>query len=252
MKDLLEKIVLNSINTLKDEMVNVLQEAGKSLQTSQIAARDGTNSLHHQDQLQLQEQPQRSTIDVGEKSDEGCNAAGDNTNEPNDHLWGESSSSISTIAGKTGDVERIVLTVKPQPQQEKSYPKPKKDSNAESAGDGGNMNDASKDSSAAGGSGSGGTFVNPNAIPTINAYGRNKRLNIMVVGAAAGLIICMLMLSLYQGELPGEVVGIISTVSGIFGSCLKDAYSFEFGSSRGSKDKDEKISSGILAKLNTK
>lgn len=89
-----------------------------------------------------------------------------------------------------------------------------------------------------------------NNIGIINAYSRNKRLNIMVAGASLGLIFCLLMLTSYKGDLPGEVVGIISTVSGIFGACLKDAYSFEFGSSRGSKDKDDKISAAILEKLN--
>lgn len=86
-------------------------------------------------------------------------------------------------------------------------------------------------------------------IGMMNAYSRNLRLNIMVGCAAAGLVLCMLILTSYRGNLPGEVVGIISTVSGIFGACLKDAYSFEFGSSRGSKDKDEKISATILRGL---
>lgn len=88
-----------------------------------------------------------------------------------------------------------------------------------------------------------------NEIGVINAYSRNRRLNIMVACAAAGLVLCMLILTSYRGNLPGEVVGIISTVSGIFGACLKDAYSFEFGSSRGSKDKDDKISATILERL---
>lgn len=66
----------------------------------------------------------------------------------------------------------------------------------------------------------------------------NFRADIMVMAAALGLVVCLLSLSLFQGELPGEAVGIISTVAGIFGACLKDAYAFEFGSSRGSKSKD--------------
>ncbi|MDR0631818.1 MAG: hypothetical protein LBF54_01040 [Holosporaceae bacterium] len=90
---------------------------------------------------------------------------------------------------------------------------------------------------------------NNGKVNVINACGRNKRLNIMVVGAALGLIFCILTLTSYKGDLPGEVVGIISTVAGIFGACLKDAYSFEFGSSRGSKDKDDKISSTILERM---
>lgn len=90
---------------------------------------------------------------------------------------------------------------------------------------------------------------NTNQIGVINAYNRNKRLNIMVICAAVGLVFCLLILTSYKKDLPGEVVGIISTVSGIFGACLKDAYSFEFGSSRGSKDKDDRISSTILEKI---
>jgi 1,4-dihydroxy-2-naphthoate octaprenyltransferase len=88
-----------------------------------------------------------------------------------------------------------------------------------------------------------------NQIGLINAQSKNRRMNIMVIGAALGLIACLLMLTSYKGNLSGEAVGIISTISGIFGACLKDAYSFEFGSSRGSKDKDEKISSAILEKM---
>ena len=73
----------------------------------------------------------------------------------------------------------------------------------------------------------------------IMAAGRsNTRADIMVISAALGLVLCLMALAHYQGYLPGEAVGIISTIAGIFGSCLKDAYAFEFGSSRGSKTKD--------------
>jgi hypothetical protein len=88
--------------------------------------------------------------------------------------------------------------------------------------------------------------ANSGSIGLINAHSRNRRMNIMILGAVFGLIFCLLMLVSYKGDLPGEVVGIVSTISGIFGACLKDAYSFEFGSSRGSKEKDEKISAAIL------
>lgn len=66
----------------------------------------------------------------------------------------------------------------------------------------------------------------------------NVRADVMVICAAFGLIACLAALAVYQGNLPGEAVGIISTIAGIFGACLKDAYSFEFGSSRGSKNKE--------------
>lgn len=73
----------------------------------------------------------------------------------------------------------------------------------------------------------------------------NIRADIMVLCAAGGLISCLVSLSWYCDNLPGEAVGIISTVAGIFGACLKDAYAFEFGSSRGSKIKDTTVA-GII------
>lgn len=73
----------------------------------------------------------------------------------------------------------------------------------------------------------------------------NFRADIMVLCAAAGLISCLASLTWYCDYLPGEAVGIISTVAGIFGACLKDAYAFEFGSSRGSKIKDTTVASII-------
>ena len=75
----------------------------------------------------------------------------------------------------------------------------------------------------------------------------NLRADIMVVSAAFGLVACLVTIILYRTSLPGEAVGIISTIAGIFGSCLKDAYAFEFGSSRGSKLKDGKISAMVLS-----
>ena len=67
---------------------------------------------------------------------------------------------------------------------------------------------------------------------------RNRRADIMVCASAIGLILCLGTLGYGSDHLPGEAVGIISTIAGIFGACLKDAYAFEFGSSRGSKEKD--------------
>ncbi len=69
----------------------------------------------------------------------------------------------------------------------------------------------------------------------------NIRADIMVISAALGLILCLCSLGYYSHNLPGEAVGIISTIAGIFGACLKDAYGFEFGSSRGSKEKDSTV-----------
>lgn len=68
--------------------------------------------------------------------------------------------------------------------------------------------------------------------------GKNERADAMIVGAVIGLIACLVVLVFFRKDIPGEAVGIISTIAGIFGACLRDAFQFEFGSSRGSKSKD--------------
>ena len=75
------------------------------------------------------------------------------------------------------------------------------------------------------------TKVSESNIYIMKTVQKNRRINIMVIGAACGLIFCLLMLTTYKNDLPGEIVGIVSTIAGIFGACLKDAYSSEFGSS---------------------
>ncbi len=57
---------------------------------------------------------------------------------------------------------------------------------------------------------------------------RNYRADVMVIAAAIGMIMCLASLAYFKDHLPGEAVGIISTIAGIFGACLKDAYAFEF------------------------
>lgn len=79
----------------------------------------------------------------------------------------------------------------------------------------------------------------------IKTGNKNFRADIMVVSAALGLTGCLCSLGYYSHNLPGEAVGIISTVAGIFGACLKDAYAFEFGSSRSSRDKDASVAAMI-------
>ncbi|GAB3452040.1 hypothetical protein ACFQPI_18440 [Insolitispirillum peregrinum] len=73
----------------------------------------------------------------------------------------------------------------------------------------------------------------------------NVRADLMVAGVTLGLIACIGVLAFYRNQVPGEVVGILSTVAGIFGACLKDAFAFEFGSSRSSKEKDALIAQSI-------
>lgn len=70
----------------------------------------------------------------------------------------------------------------------------------------------------------------------------NLRADLMVFLDVVGLVACLAVLVMFRDKLPGEVVGIVSTVAGIFGACLRDAHQFEFGSSRGSKEKDAALS----------
>lgn len=77
--------------------------------------------------------------------------------------------------------------------------------------------------------------------------GENRRQDVMIIGAVFGLVCCLAVLVVFRKEMPGEVVGILSMIAGIFGACLKDAYAFEFGSSRGSKEKDAII--GDIARM---
>ena len=81
----------------------------------------------------------------------------------------------------------------------------------------------------------------PENVNVINAFSRNRRLTIMVVGSAVGLIICLLVITMFKNDLPGETVGIVSTIAGIFGACMKDAYSSEFGASN-KKDFQQHVS----------
>lgn len=69
----------------------------------------------------------------------------------------------------------------------------------------------------------------------------NTRANAMVAMDVVGLIACLVVLTLFRKEIPGEVVGLLSTIAGIFGLCLRDAHQFEFGSSRGSKDANDTL-----------
>lgn len=79
---------------------------------------------------------------------------------------------------------------------------------------------------------------------------RNVRGDIMVLAALLGLLGCLAALTVFKMSLSGEVIGIVSNIAGIFGSCLKDAYAFEFGSSRGSKEKENHLIELLSSTLN--
>ena len=81
--------------------------------------------------------------------------------------------------------------------------------------------------------------------------GRNVRADVMVLLDVLGIIACLVVISLYREDIPGEVIGMLGTIVGIFGAGLRDAHQFEFGSSRGSKTKDAD-NADLLAKLAAK
>lgn len=66
----------------------------------------------------------------------------------------------------------------------------------------------------------------------------NRRADLMVIADVIGLIACLVVLAVYRTSIPAEVATLLTTIASLFGLCLRDAHQFEFGSSRGSKDKD--------------
>ena len=81
----------------------------------------------------------------------------------------------------------------------------------------------------------------------IKTNGRNKRADYMVLLDVIGLLSCLVVLCFYRSAVPGEAVGLISTIAATFGLCLRDAHTFEFGSSRSSQAKDATIA-GMVSK----
>lgn len=71
---------------------------------------------------------------------------------------------------------------------------------------------------------------------------RNVRADLMVLLDVVGLIACLIVLCFFREKIPGEAIGLISTIAATFGLCLRDAHQFEFGSSRSSQVKDATIS----------
>lgn len=66
----------------------------------------------------------------------------------------------------------------------------------------------------------------------LNKDGKNKRADRMIYIACFGLFACVAALWICRKALSVELVSIISAIIGVFGSCLKDAYVFEFGSGK--------------------
>lgn len=72
----------------------------------------------------------------------------------------------------------------------------------------------------------------------------NWRADILAFLAVGGLVLCVYFIARDAG-LPERAVNAIMFVAGVLASAVRDVYGFEFGSSRGSKEKDEALSRGF-------
>ena len=89
-------------------------------------------------------------------------------------------------------------------------------------------------------------------VALVQAGSTNLRANWMVFMAAVGTIagfVGMCVLGYLKAKYPdalndgvfGALLAQLSTITAYFGLCLRDAFQFEFGSSRGSKDSGEAL-----------
>lgn len=65
----------------------------------------------------------------------------------------------------------------------------------------------------------------------------NYRANWMIVGDVVGLLACLTFLVMVP-DAPADVRTMVGVIASYFGLSLRDAHQFEFGSSRGSREKD--------------
>lgn len=68
----------------------------------------------------------------------------------------------------------------------------------------------------------------------------NWRADVLAVLSVGGLVVCMWFIA-KDSSMPERAVNAIMFVAGVLAAAVRDVYSFEFGSSRGSKEKDEII-----------
>lgn len=68
----------------------------------------------------------------------------------------------------------------------------------------------------------------------------NFRADLLALLAVGGLIVCVWFVA-KDNSLPERAVNAIMFVAGVLAAAVRDVYNFEFGSSRGSKDKDDHI-----------
>lgn len=68
----------------------------------------------------------------------------------------------------------------------------------------------------------------------------NFRADLLAMLAVVGLVVCVWFVA-RDADLPERAVNAIMFVAGVLAAAVRDVYSFEFGSSRGSKEKDDLI-----------
>lgn len=78
--------------------------------------------------------------------------------------------------------------------------------------------------------------------------GSNTRANVLAFIAFAGLILCLctaIFLSMHTKDLDGQtgglIIGIVVAIAGTFSAAIGAIYNFEFGSSRGSANKEGRL-----------
>lgn len=74
----------------------------------------------------------------------------------------------------------------------------------------------------------------------IRAGQHNYRADILAALAVVGLVTCVYFIAA-DAMLPERAVNAIMFVAGVLAAAVRDVYGFEFGSSRGSKDKDDAL-----------
>jgi hypothetical protein len=74
-------------------------------------------------------------------------------------------------------------------------------------------------------------------VEFVKAGRHNWRADLLAFLAVAGLVICVWFVA-RDSDLPERAVNAIMFVAGVLASAVRDVYGFEFGSSRGSKEKD--------------
>lgn len=71
--------------------------------------------------------------------------------------------------------------------------------------------------------------------------GKNARSDVMLAIAVIGIVACLSVAIIGKIDGNSAIFGLIAGLVGMWSGCFKDAFQFEFGSSRGSQNKDGTI-----------